>query len=171
MISPSSGFSVPLFGATQGQSGFQRRSWVPTVDQVEWSISSHAILFRIDDESQSLGVFIPILLICIRDVHFQSSRQCLHHSVCCPIRLRSVLHGFTLFLPRDLIERSEEIGHKPWLSIVADRFTGPKSSKHTLLVTLSNRLRSSGGTCLGDHAPREQIHPQQQLGVYFKRSR
>ena len=123
------------------------------MDQVEWSISSHAILCRIDGERQPLGVFVPILLIRIHYVHLQSSRQGLHHSFCFPIRLRSVRHGCTLFLPRDPIERSEEIGHEPWLSIVTDRFTGPESSKHTLFVTFSDRLSSSGGTRLGDYVP------------------
>ena len=101
----------------------------PSVDQIEWSISPHKIMFRINGGRQPFGVFVPIYLIRVHDVHFQSSRQCLHHSVCAPIRLRSVLHGRTFFLPKDPNGRSIEIRHRFWLSIMADRFTGPKSSK------------------------------------------
>ena len=130
---------------------FQRRSWVPTVDQVEWRISSHTILYRNDGKCQPLCVLVSILLIFICDVDLQRSRQCLHYSFCCSIRLGSICHSSTLFLPRDPVERSEEIGHESWLSIMTNRFTGSKSSKHTIFVTFSNRLSSSGGTRLGDY--------------------
>ena len=114
--------------------------WGPTVYPVEWSVSSYAILFRIDGERRPLGVLVPIFLMCVHDVHFQSSRQGMYHSFCCSIRLGSICHSSTLFLPRDPVERLEEIGHETWLSIMADRSTGPKSSEQTLLVTLVDRL-------------------------------
>ena len=143
MVTPSSWILVPSFGAFQRQSRFQRRSWVPTVDQVELRISSYAILCRIDGERQPLCVLVSILLIRIYTVHLQRPRQGLHYSFGCYIRLRSICHGSTLFLPRDPVEYSEEIGQESWLSIMADCFTGSKSSKHTLLVTFSDRLSSS----------------------------
>ena len=153
MVTPSSSILIPSFGASQRKSRFQCRDWVPTVDQVEWRIYSYAILCRIDGERQPLCVLVPILLIRICNVHLQSPRQGLHHSFCCSIRLGSIYHGCKLFLLRDPIERSKEIGHEPWLSIVTDRFTGPESSKHTFLVTLSDRLCSSGVTRFRDHVP------------------
>ena len=153
MVTPSSCILVPSFGASQRQSRFQRRSWVPTVDQVEWRISSYAILCRIDGERQSLCVLVPNFLIRICNVHLQRPRQGLHHPFCCSIRLGSICHSGTLILPRDPVEHSKEIGHESWLSIMADRFTGSKSSKHTLLVIFSDRLSSSEGTRLGDYVP------------------
>ena len=112
MVRSSSWILVPSLGASQRQSRFQRRSWVPTVDQAQWRISSYAILCRIDGERQPLCVLVPILLIRICNVYLQRPRQGLHHSLCCSIRLGSICHSSTLFLPRDPVERSEEIGHE-----------------------------------------------------------
>ena len=153
MVTPSSLILVASFGASQRQSRFQRRSWVPTVDQVKWRISPYAILCRIDGERQPLCVLVPTLQIRICNVHVQRPRQGLHHLFCCSICLGSIGHSSTMFLPRDPVELSEEIGHESWLSIIADRFTGSKSSKHKLFVAFSDRLSSSGGTRLGDYVP------------------
>ena len=152
VIAPSTQFVIPSL-VTQWQSRSQRLSWVPTVDQIEWGISPYTIMCRVDGGASTSRRIHPNLSIGIPDIHLQSSRQCLHHSFCCPIRLRSVRHGCTLFLLRDPIERSEDIGHESRLSTVADRFTDLKSSKHTLFITLSDRLCSSGGTRLSDHVP------------------
>ena len=155
MVTPSSWILVTSFSASQRRSRFQGRSWVPTVDQVKWLISSYAILCRIDGQRQPLCVLLRILLIRICNVHLQRTRQGLHHSFCCSIRMGSIYHSSTLFRPRDPVERSEEVRHESWLSIIKDRFTGSKSSKHILFVTFSDRLSTSGGIRLGDYVPLE----------------
>ena len=128
IVTPSSCFLIPSLGGWPMTKLLPASIVISAVDQIEYSISPHKIMFRINGGRQHFGVFVPIFLNCVRDVHLQSSRQCLHHSVCAPIRLRSVRHGRTLFLPHDPNRRSIKIGHRFWLSIMAGRFTGPKSS-------------------------------------------
>ena len=140
------------------------------MNQVERCISSNSIMSGVDRISQSLCVFVPVLLIFFHDIHLDRSIQRLHHAFGRTISLRSIRHGGPLVLSRDQIECSEEIRHKSRLAIMAYRLTRTESSEHALLVILCDRLGRSGRACLCDHTSREQIDPQQQIGVSFKGS-
>lgn len=52
-----------------------------------------------------------------------------------------------------------------------DNFTNAESVEDTFFEVLTERLRSSRRACLGHHVTREQINPDEQLGVSLVRLR
>jgi hypothetical protein len=96
------------------------------------------------------------------------TRQRLHHPFCRPIGLRPIGHRSLLFLSHDSAECVEEIRHEAGFTVVPDGFTGSKTSEDTLFIILRDRLGCSRRARFRDHVSREQIDPQEQLGVAFE---
>jgi hypothetical protein len=138
------------------------------MDQVEGRIIPHSVSRRIQRKSETLRVLIPILLIHVCNIHLDRTRQCLYHPFCRPIGLRPIGHRRLLFLSHDSAESVEEIRHKAGFTVVPDGFTGSKASEDTLFIILRDRLCCPRRPRFRDHVSREQIDPQEQLGVAFE---
>ena len=166
-MTPGDG-AITCFGASQRKVCFQRRSRVPSVDEIERSISPDSVMRRIDGEGQSLGVLIPVLLVHVRYIHLERPGQRLYHPYGGAICLRPIRHCSTLLLTGNTVECAKEIRHESRFAIIAHRFARSKSPDDAFFVSFRDRLGRPRRSSLSDHVAGEQINPKKQFIVSFE---
>ena len=168
MITPSTGVTITCFGASQRKGYFQRRSRVPSVDEIKRGVTPDSIMRCIIVEGQSLGVLIPVLLVHIRDIHLERPGQCLDHPFGDAICRRQIRHCNTLILTGNKFECAKEIRHEPRFAIMMVRFDRPKSPEDAFFIPYHDRLGCPRCASLSDHVAGKQINPKMQFSVFFK---